>query len=59
MDFIAAALVCLVLALPTAHGYSDVINPVTGRAYNHIMIGGLGTRGEEDLYVRWNATFNE
>eukprot|EP00240_Pyramimonas_obovata_P000077 CAMPEP_0118924910 /NCGR_PEP_ID=MMETSP1169-20130426/2840_1 /TAXON_ID=36882 /ORGANISM="Pyramimonas obovata, Strain CCMP722" /LENGTH=1153 /DNA_ID=CAMNT_0006866059 /DNA_START=133 /DNA_END=3590 /DNA_ORIENTATION=- len=61
MDFTSvAALVCLaLLAVPAAHGYSDDINPKTGRPYNHIMVGGLGIRGEEDLYNRWNATFTE
>eukprot|EP00959_Pyramimonas_sp_CCMP1952_P309535 6477829-Pyramimonas_sp.AAC.1 len=60
MDFTTTAtLLCLVLALPAVHGYSDEINPLTGRPYNHILIGGLGVNGEEDLYRRWNATFNE
>ena len=54
-----ATLLCLILALSAARGYSDQINLLTGRPYNHIVIGGLGIHGEEDLYRRWNATFNE
>ena len=54
-------LLCLVLAgtATNARGYSDDVNPQTGRPYNHIVIGGLGIRGEADLYNRWNATFSE
>jgi|AntRauMFilla1563_2_1112583.scaffolds.fasta_scaffold127905_1 hypothetical protein len=63
MGFMAAAtlagVMLLVCTAAAVMGYSDDVNPLTGRPYNKIIIGGLATSGEANLYSCWNATFSE
>eukprot|EP00241_Pyramimonas_parkeae_P007777 CAMPEP_0114267824 /NCGR_PEP_ID=MMETSP0058-20121206/25555_1 /TAXON_ID=36894 /ORGANISM="Pyramimonas parkeae, CCMP726" /LENGTH=147 /DNA_ID=CAMNT_0001385809 /DNA_START=293 /DNA_END=733 /DNA_ORIENTATION=+ len=37
---------------------NNAINPDTNRAYNEIVIGGLGFQDEGTLYAQWNDTFS-